>query len=210
MIVFNRFMRIVLICAGLFFLSTPVCPANIYSWTDDKGIRHFSNVAPDQHQDVQILREAHPVFKGNPFQVVKIYDGDTILVTGMDLEFKIRLVGIDSPETEYGKRPDQPYGLKAKQFLTDLLNNQTVTLISYGSGGYNRQLAEVFVRSENINLKMIKAGLAEVYRGRRPAGLDSGAYFKAEKNAIKEQKGMWRQGDRYISPFQWRKKYPIK
>lgn len=203
-------MKIALICAGWFFLSILVCSANIYSWTDDKGIRHFSNVSPGQHQDVQISREAHPVFKGNPFKVVKVYDGDTILVTGMDLEFKIRLVGIDSPETEYGKRPDQPYGRKAKQFLTDLLNNQTVTLKSYGSGGYNRQLAEVFVQSKNINLEMVRSGLAEVYRGRRPAGLDSAAYFKAEKIAKKEQKRMWRLGDQYISPYQWRKRYPIK
>ncbi|MCP4672583.1 MAG: nuclease [Desulfobacula sp.] len=183
---------------------------NIYFWTDENGIRHFSNIAPAQNQKVEEFEESNIVFKDQKFQVLKVYDGDTIKVTGFDLTFKIRLVGIDCPETGYKKRPDQPFGQKAKSYLKNLLNNKTIAMKSYGTGGYNRQLAEVFVNGKNVNLEMIKAGFAEVYRGRRPKSLDSARYLREESRAKIAKKGMWRQGKSYVSPKQWRKDHPIK
>ncbi len=194
----------------LIHISCTHCHAKIYFWTDDNGIRHFSNVAPAQNQRVETFQESNTVFKGQKFRVLKIYDGDTIKVTGLDLTFKIRLVGIDSPEAEYGKREAQPFSREAKQYLKNLLNNKKVAIQSYGTGGYNRQLAEVFVNGKNANIEMIKAGLAEVYRGRRPEKLDSSKYLREESRAKRAKKGMWGQGSAYISPRQWRKDHPVK
>jgi endonuclease YncB( thermonuclease family) len=50
---------------------------------------------------------------------------------------------------------------------------------------------------------MVKAGLAEVYRGSPALGLDLGLYRKAEEQARKSRKGMWQLGDRYMSQRQW-------
>jgi endonuclease YncB( thermonuclease family) len=63
----------------------------------------------------------------------------------------------------------------------------------------------VFVDGHNGNLEMIKAALDEVYRGKPAPGQGTGPYWKAEEEARKENRGMWAQGDKYISPRQWPK-----
>jgi micrococcal nuclease len=52
---------------------------------------------------------------------------------------------------------------------------------------------------------MVKAGLAEVYRGRPAKGFDNGPYLKAEAEAREAKINMWSLGDKYISPKAWRK-----
>ena len=49
----------------------------------------------------------------------------------------------------------------------------------------------MFVGDKNMNLEMVKAGLAEVYRGRPAGGLDLGPYWTAEAEAKKASTGMW-------------------
>jgi len=51
---------------------------------------------------------------------------------------------------------------------------------------------------------MIRQGMAEVYRGKPPGGFNTELYLKAEKEARESGKGVWSQGDKYISPSQWR------
>jgi micrococcal nuclease len=63
----------------------------------------------------------------------------------------------------------------------------------------------MFVGDKNMNLEMVKAGLAEVYRGRPAGGLDLGPYWTAEAEAKKAGFGMWSLGDKYISPKEWRR-----
>ena len=48
-----------------------------------------------------------------------------------------------------------------------------------------------------------KAGFAEVYRGEHAKGFDPAPYLEAEKKARGERKGMWLQGDKYVSPRDW-------
>ena len=50
------------------------------------------------------------------FKVVRVSDGDTINAISNENEMKVRLVGIDAPETKRGKRnPGQPYSQRAKK-----------------------------------------------------------------------------------------------
>ena len=76
---------------------------------------------------------------------------------------------------------------------------------SYGTGRYGRTLGVVFVNGMNVNLEMVKAGLAEVYRGRPAKGLEIEPYWKAEAEARDVGRGMWSLGDRYMSPRDWRR-----
>lgn len=183
---------------------------NIYFWIDENGVKHFTNINPPVNEPVEEFKETNAVFKDQLFRVLKIYDGDTIKVTGFNLIFKIRLVGIDSPETGFKDRKSQPFSQKAKAYLKQLLGHNKIAIKTYGTGGYNRQLAEVFQAGKNINMEMVKAGLAEVYKGRRPKDLDSKKYLIHESNARRAKKGMWIQGDSYISPKQWRKDHPVR
>jgi endonuclease YncB( thermonuclease family) len=66
-------------------------------------------------------------------------------------------------------------------------------------------LGEVFVDGNNVNLEMVKAGLAEVYRGTPAPGQDVGPYWNAEDAAKKAGKGMWSLGEKYVSPREWRR-----
>ena len=76
---------------------------------------------------------------------------------------------------------------------------------SYGTDRYGRILGVVFVSGKNVNLEMVKAGLAEVYRGRSANGLDVKPYWNAEAEAKKAGIGMWSLGGKYISPKEWRR-----
>jgi endonuclease YncB( thermonuclease family) len=67
-------------------------------------------------------------------------------------------------------------------------------------------LGEVFLLDgKNVNIEMVKAGLAECYRGKPASGLDMEPYMKAEEEARKAGRGMWQLGDKYVSPREWRR-----
>jgi len=70
---------------------------------------------------------------------------------------------------------------------------------------YNRVLGVISLNVENINLLMIRAGLAEVYRGLAPHRFDLDPYCKAEREARKANMGTWSLGDKYVSPKEWRR-----
>jgi len=78
-------------------------------------------------------------------------------------------------------------------------------LVRDGQDRYGRTLGVVFLGRKNVNLEMVKAGYAEVYRGIPVAGFNSAPYWKAEEEARAAKKGMWAQGDKYVSPGEWRK-----
>jgi len=140
------------------------------------------------------------------FTVTRVYDGDTVKAKGYDIEIKVRLVGIDSPETSRKKRdPGQPYSQKAKNYLAALVLNKVVDVHSYDFDRYNRILGVISLNGKSINLEMVKAGLAEVYRGKPPRGLDLTPFWQAEKAAKTAKRGMWSLGDKYISAGEWRK-----
>ena len=61
---------------------------------------------------------------------------------------------------------------------------------SYGTDRYGRTLGVVFVGEKNVNLEMVKAGLAEVYRGKPAGGLNPEPYWNTETEAKKAGIGM--------------------
>jgi micrococcal nuclease len=135
------------------------------------------------------------------YKITRVYDGDSVLCEMGSISIKVRLAGIDAPETSKKKRdPGQPYSQQATKYLAGLVLNKNVEIKGYGNDKYNRVLAEVFIDGKNINLEMIKQGLAEVYRGKPAKGFKVEPYQAAEKNAKKSLKGMWSLGDKYISP----------
>lgn len=138
------------------------------------------------------------------FTVVFVYDGDTILARGHDIEIKVRLVGIDAPEFSPDRRVgSQPYAHKAKNVLAGLVLNREVEIRGYGLGQYNRVLGVVTVNGLNVNLEMVRQGLAEVYRGKPPDDFDLAPYLRAQQFAQAAKAGIWSLGEAYVSPRQW-------
>lgn len=139
-------------------------------------------------------------------KVTRVVDGDTIKLRGTAGEVTIRLVGIDAPEASHGKKePGQPYSRQATKHLAELVLNKSVEIQDYGQDRHGRTLGVVYLDCANINLEMVKAGFAEVYRGPHAPGFDPAPYLEAEKDAQAVKRGMWVQGDKYVSPREWRR-----
>jgi len=75
--------------------------------------------------------------------------------------------------------------------LEALILHKTVEIRDYGPGRYNHVLGEIFLDGENINLEMIREGLAEVYQWEPARGPDLNAYQGAEAKAREAGTGMW-------------------
>ena len=83
--------------------------------------------------------------------------------------------------------------------------DKVVEVEGYGLDRYSRVLGIVCVDGKNVNLEMVKEGLAEVYRDPPAKGLEMEPYRQAEAEAKKADRGMWSLGDKYVSPREWRR-----
>jgi endonuclease YncB( thermonuclease family) len=115
------------------------------------------------------------------------------------------LVGIDAPEISHKQRlPGQPFCLKAKEYLSTLVLDKGVRIKFYGKDTSGKSLGEIFAEKLNINIEMLHAGLAEVYRGPPALNLKISTYRDAERKAKESVKGIWELRDQYFSPWDWR------
>lgn len=137
--------------------------------------------------------------------VERVADGDTVVATSENgTRLRIRLLGIDAPEVPRGKTLGQPYGMEARSYLARLLINRSVQVELFGPDVYKRNLAILWVEGINVNVAMVRAGLAEVYRSVR-CEVYCRELTDAEARAQREHAGMWAL-DRYESPANYRKR----
>ena len=140
------------------------------------------------------------------FSVIKVYDGDTIRVTGKGHELLVRLVGIDAPEVCKDVRySGQAFGREAQAYLESLILNRDVEIRGYGYLDNEILLGEIISDGENVNLKMLEVGFAEIPQDKSlPEELDSALYTQAEGRAKAAPEGIWTLGKDYVSPAKWR------
>ena len=95
--------------------------------------------------------------------------------------------------------------------MTKLVLNKRVKVESHGPDRSGRILAIVFLNGMNVNLEIVKAGLAEIYRGKgKPVKAYREELRKAEREAQSVKRGMWIQGDKYESPAKFRAKTGVR
>tara|TARA_R110000824_G_C14795245_1_gene633750 strand:+ start:65 stop:397 length:333 start_codon:yes stop_codon:yes gene_type:complete len=100
----------------------------------------------------------------------RVVDGDTVDAM-IDLGFdtwvhkRIRLEGIDAPETRTRDLDEKAQGFITKDRLVGLLeaSDGDFVLVSHGVGKYGRCLGTILIGEQNINELLISEGLAEVY-----------------------------------------------
>jgi endonuclease YncB( thermonuclease family) len=117
--------------------------------------------------------------------ISKVVDGDTVNVDPKSLrrvsnesdyadyagdeDVKVRMLGIDAPETHFptpdkGVVGQQPWGDLATAYLKGFLKvGSAVTLQTWGQDKYHRTLGFVFVKKVDINLQMVRGGWAIPY-----------------------------------------------
>ena len=107
-------------------------------------------------------------------RILRVIDGDTVDID-IDLGFgvwmhreRVRLYGIDTPESRTRDLEEKKFGLLAKAYVRDHLpvgSIQTLITIKDGKGKFGRILGKIKVDNEILNEKMIKEYQAVEYNG---------------------------------------------
>lgn len=128
--------------------------------------------------------------------VPRIVDGDTLAIAST----KVRLEGIDAPETDQvclnANGAHWACGIDARDKLAAHIAGKKITCSSHGIDAYRRTLATCYLASEDLNGWMVQQGWALAYVQY------SSAYRQVEEDARANQRGLW-QGA-FIAPWDWR------
>lgn len=174
-----------------------------YNWEQNK-VRHkrswknyFTKAAyrKAEHYSLALERERMVFYKPKrllgPYRLLKVYDGDTVLVEGRDGErSKVRLLGIDTPEKGV------PFALRAKLFLKKILGRRSLYMEfdKQRLDKYKRTLAYLFVKVGKrwlfINAQMIRSGFAQCYFV-SPNHHYKRLFTELQRLAQKERLGKW-------------------
>lgn len=123
------------------------------------------------------------------YLVTKVVDGDTIEIEGGE---KVRLIGIDTPETVDPRRPVGCFGPEAANATRSLLEGKRVSFESdlTDRDKYNRLLRYVWVNNLFVNEYLVRYGFAKSYSyppDTKYQGLFDGAQIEAQEN----KRGLW-------------------
>jgi micrococcal nuclease len=126
-------------------------------------------------------------------KVLRVVDGDTLLVELPNrTQSKMRLIGVNTPETVKPQHPAEPYGKEASNYTKKRLTGATVTL-EFDVGvkdRYGRLLAYVWIGKELYNETLVKDGYARVMTI-QPNVKYQDVFIRAEREARKSHKGLW-------------------
>jgi endonuclease YncB( thermonuclease family) len=147
---------------------------------------HFDPSKPAQAGDEGVLYGS----------LVKLIDGDTLIVKVQGAALRIRLVGIDAPES------DQPFGDAARNELGGLIGEQQCVLVYEEGDTYGRLVAHLWIGDRYVNAEMVKRGMAWFDSASAPDNL----LVSNEEEARDAKRGLWAlpPEDR-VPPWEWRK-----
>ncbi|MCE5340237.1 MAG: thermonuclease family protein [Planctomycetaceae bacterium] len=197
----SRLRKKILTLSAFLFLSVLVWLDRTYHFIPQPA------VPVSQTQDVNEWDKYHK----KTFIVTKAVDGDTIDINIPDGRYehtRIRLLGVDTPET---KKPDTPvmyFGPEASAFTKEKTLGRKVTVImdarSNPRDKYGRLLAHIQLDDGGIlNEELISNGFA--YADPRFSQSFNKEYAQLEKQAMKSKAGLWKK----VTPDQmpkWRQK----
>ncbi|MCC5950570.1 MAG: thermonuclease family protein [Acidimicrobiia bacterium] len=127
--------------------------------------------------------------------MVRIIDGDTIVV-GMDgHEYRVRLIGIDTPETHHPSRPVECYGPEATAHIHTLIPEGSEVWLERDEelwDLYGRILAYVYRAGDDlfVNAAMVEGGYATTLVI-PPNTAHTATFAAAERAASEAGMGLW-------------------
>ena len=139
--------------------------------------------------------------------VVRVVDGDTLVARARGCTFKVRLIGIDTPESRHNrraKRQAKRMGLREKAVieLGKMAKKATLEFCPPGTemvleadvqvfDRYKRILAYVWLtHGEMLNEKLVREGWALVYTV-PPNVKYQDRFLRAQRKARREGRGLW-------------------
>jgi micrococcal nuclease len=122
-------------------------------------------------------------------QVVRVVDGDTLVLDGNE---RVRLIGVDTPETVHPSKPVEHFGREASAFTKRMAEGRRVRLEfdRERTDRYGRTLAYVYLEDGTLlNAEIIRQGYGHAYTRFPFRYLDE---FRAlEREAREAQRGLW-------------------
>ncbi len=123
--------------------------------------------------------------------VTRVVDGDTLQLQGGD---KVRIVGVNAPETAKFGKPDDPLGRESMDHLRSLLKGHAVVHFRRDRGKkdhYGRLLMHPFLPDgRNVTAELLSRGLG-FHVVIPPNDWQAGCYHEAERLAIEKDLGVW-------------------
>jgi endonuclease YncB( thermonuclease family) len=128
------------------------------------------------------------------YQVTEFVDGDTIAVNMNGNGEKVRLIGVDTPETHDPRKPVQCFGIAAATYTKQLIGMNNVRLeadpLNTNRDRYNRLLRYVYVPDGRlVNAEIIKNGYGFAYLSFPFTKADEFRQYQTE--ARQANKGLW-------------------
>ncbi|NLF73972.1 MAG: hypothetical protein GX575_33610 [Candidatus Anammoximicrobium sp.] len=153
----------------------------------------------DRWRDVPHPAREPPLSEGR-YEVLRVVDGDTLVVRvpasadrrrGRDI--RVRLLGIDCPESVQPDYPVEPWGPEAAEFTKRFLARRAVQLRfdKRRLDQYDRYLAYVFVDDRMLNEELVRAGLAFVAMFPGDSESMQRRLRAAEDEAREQSRGVW-------------------
>ncbi len=137
--------------------------------------------------------EPPPVDAGDDsrsYLVERVIDGDTIVLAGGE---RVRLIGVDTPETVKPRTPVQPMGPEASAFTHRLLEGKTVRLgfDKERRDRYGRMLAYVYLDGVLVNEALIRGGYGVALTQYPFSNAMKRRFRDAEAEAKAARRGIW-------------------
>ena len=104
-------------------------------------------------------------------RVIKVVDGDTLDIEidlGFDVTIKqrVRLNGIDTPETKTKNKEEKLAGLRAKKITEDCVKGAKIVVVkTHKDDKYGRILVDLIADGINLNERLVNEGFAWKYDG---------------------------------------------
>ena len=130
------------------------------------------------------------IFASNFYICTRVVDGDTIVVESIG---KVRLIGVDTPETVHPRKPVEYFGKEASNFTKKMVKGKKVRLEydQQRKDKYNRTLAYVYLEDGTfLNAEIIKQGYGQAYTKYPFKYLDQ--FREYEKEARENKRGLWK------------------
>ncbi len=123
-------------------------------------------------------------------QIERVVDGDTLLLAS---GARVRLIGVDCPETVRPEHPVEPWGLEAAQFTREFVVAGRVRLQFDREriDRFGRFLAYAFVGEQMLNEELVRAGLARVEHRFHYSQSIERRFDRAEEEARLARRGIW-------------------
>ncbi len=137
--------------------------------------------------------------------VVRVSDGDTVVVRAPGGDTKIRLLGIDAPEKD-----QEPWGPRARTFLAQLVAGKAVRVETdvQPRDRYGRTLGYLYVGKVFVNLELVRQGYAMLYTF-PPNVAHTAELVAAQREARDAGRKIWGPEDGLTtSPYEWRHHKP--